>query len=126
MLHFMVYRRTVPLPFSTCPPKTLTEMIPWTVSERVLPPSSDDLQKQGVSHISVTAEQVLDSDGQTRFKWMEAGRKELGNLANTGTIEPISPERKDQIKVEARKKGLKYVRNFRPRELLPSSQTSSR
>ena len=72
-------------------------------------PSSDDLQKQGVSHIPVTAERVLDSDGQTRLKWMEAGRKELDNLTNTGTVEPISSERKDQIKVEARKKGLKYV-----------------
>ena len=40
---------------------------------------------------------------------MEAGRKELDNLTNTGTVEPISPERKEQIKVEARKKGLKYV-----------------
>ena len=41
---------------------------------------------------------------------MEAGRKELGNLKNTGTVEPISPERKEQIKVEARKQGLKYVK----------------
>ena len=40
---------------------------------------------------------------------MEAGGKELDNLTNTGTIEPISPERMEQIKVEARKKGLKYV-----------------
>ena len=67
----------------------------------VPPSSSDDLQKQGVSHVPVTAEQVLDSDGQTRLKWMEAGRKELDNLTNTGTIE--------QIKVEARKKSLMYV-----------------
>ena len=57
----------------------------------------------------MTAEQVLDSDGQIIFKWMEAGRKELDNLTNTVTVEPISPERKEQIKVEARKKGLKYV-----------------
>ena len=41
----------------------------------------------------------------TRFKWMEARRKELEQW------EPISPERKEQVKVEARssKEGLKYV-----------------
>ena len=44
-----------------------------------IPPSSDDLQKQRISRIPVTAEQVMDSDGQTRFKWMEADRKELDN-----------------------------------------------
>ena len=83
-------------------------MSPWTPLTNV-PPSSDDLQKQGVSHIPVTAEQVLDSDGQTRFMGMEAGRKELDNLTNTGTVEPIYPEREEQIKAEARKKGLKYA-----------------
>ena len=62
----------------------------------------------------------MDSDGQTRFKWMEAGRKELDNLKNTGTVEPISPERKYQIKVEFTKQGLKYVL----KESLPLGQTN--
>ena len=59
-------------------------------------PSLDDLKKQGVTHIPVTAEQVLQSDGEERWKWMQAGRKELDNLSSTGTIESISPEAKEQ------------------------------
>ena len=46
----------------------------------------------------MTAEQVLQSDGEERFKWMCAGRKELDNLTGTGTVECISPEVRDRIK----------------------------
>ena len=35
----------------------------------------DGSRKQGTTHIPVTAEQVLQSDGEERFKWMCAGRK---------------------------------------------------
>ena len=48
-------------------------------SSNSLPP---DLRKQGVTHINVTSEQVINSDGEERFKWMAAGRKELDNLNN--------------------------------------------
>ena len=41
-------------------------------SSNSLPP---DLRKQGVTHINVTSEQVINSDGEERFKWMAAGRK---------------------------------------------------
>ena len=40
---------------------------------------------------------------------METGRKELVSLTSTRTMEPISPERKEQVKVAAQKKGLRYV-----------------
>ena len=40
----------------------------------------DGSRKQGTTHIPVTAEQVLQSDGEERFKWMCAGRKDLDNL----------------------------------------------
>ena len=52
--------------------------------------------------ILVTAEQVLRSDGEERFKWMCAGRKELDNLTGTGTVECISPQVGERIKAEAR------------------------
>ena len=60
-------------------------------------------RKQGTTHIPVTAEQVLQSDGEERFKWMCAGRKELDNLTSTGTIECISPEgpRQDQSRSQS-------------------------
>ena len=37
--------------------------------------SLDDLNQQGVTHIPVIAEQVLQSDGEERWKWMQAGKK---------------------------------------------------
>ena len=61
----------------------------------------DGSRKQGTTHIPVTAEQVLQSDGEERFKWMCAGRRELDNLTGTGTVERISPEVRDKIKAEA-------------------------
>ena len=72
-------------------------------------PLPDDVRKQGTTHIPVTSDQILNSDGEERFKWMAAGRKELDNLSNTGTIEAISPDRKEQIKRDARSKGEKYI-----------------
>ena len=40
-----------------------------------VPLSSDDVQKQGVSHTPVTAEQVMDSDGQRDSSgWRQVGR----------------------------------------------------
>ena len=62
-------------------------------------PSLDDLKKQGVTHIPVTAEQVLQSDGEERWKWMQTGRKELDNLSSTGTTESISqrPRRSSRL-----------------------------
>ena len=72
-------------------------------------PSLEDLKKQGVTHIPVTAEQVLQSDGEERWKWMQAGRKELDNLSSTGTTESISPEAKEKLKAHARATGQKYI-----------------
>ena len=72
-------------------------------------PSLADLKKQGVTHIPVTAEQVLQSDGEERWKWMQAGRKELDNLSSTGTTESISPEAKEKLKAHARATGQKYI-----------------
>ena len=69
----------------------------------------DGSRKQETTHIPVTAEQVLQSDGEERFKWMCAGRKELDNLTGTGTVECISPEVRDRLKAEARASGKKYA-----------------
>ena len=69
----------------------------------------DGSRKQGTTLIPVTAEQVLQSDGEERFQWMCAGRKELDNLTGTGTVECISPEVRDRIKAEARASGKKYA-----------------
>ena len=69
----------------------------------------DVSKKQGTSHIPVTSEQVLQSDGEERFKWMCAGRKELDNLQGTKTVEPISPDAKEKIKAAAKAAGKKYI-----------------
>ena len=72
-------------------------------------PLPEELRKQGVTHIPVTADEVLRSDGEERFKWMAAGRKEIDNLQGTGTVEGISPERKEQVKLKAKSQGRKYI-----------------
>ena len=72
-------------------------------------PSIDDLKKQGVAHIPVSAEQVLRSDGDERWKWMQAGATELDNPSGTGTTESTSPEAKEQLKAHAKAKGQKYI-----------------
>ena len=61
--------------------------------------------KQGKSHILVLFEQVLQFDGNERFKWMCANRKELDNLQGTNTVEPISPHAKERIKIVAKATG---------------------
>ena len=87
-------------------------------------PSLDDLKKQGVTHIPVTAEQVLQSDGEERWKWMQAGRKELDNLSSTGTTESISPEAKEQLKAHAKATGQKYIELHLQKQFQQSNQTS--
>ena len=44
------------------------------------------------------------------FKWMAAGRKEIDNLQGTGTVEGISPERKEQVESKAKSQGRKYIK----------------
>ena len=53
-------------------------------------PLPGDARNQGVSHVPVSADQVLRSEGNERRKWIGACKKELGNLTSTQTIEPIS------------------------------------
>ena len=58
----------------------------------------EEFRKQGTTHIPVIATQVLSSSGDERRKWIAAAKKELDNLASTGTIEAVSPQEKgDQI-----------------------------
>ena len=64
----------------------------------------DVSKKQGASHIPVSSEQVLQSDGDERFKWICSGRKELDNLLGTNTVESISPEAVESISPEAKEK----------------------
>ena len=66
-------------------------------------------RKQGVGHVPVTADEVLQSDGDERWKWMKAGRTELDNLKNTGTVTAISSEKKEELRREARATGQQFV-----------------
>ena len=84
------------------PPTELAELS----SSNSLP---NDFRKQGVSNIPVTADQVLNSDGDERFKWMAAGRKELDNLTGSQTIQSLSPKEKEELKERTRKEGKKYI-----------------
>ena len=65
-------------------------------------PLPEELRKQGVTHIPVTAYQVLRSDGEERFKWVAAGRMEVDNLQRSGTVEGLSPEKKELVKSRAK------------------------
>ena len=65
--------------------------------------------RQGTSHVPVTADEVLRSTGDTRRKWIGAGKTELDNLTDTGTITRLSPEERDEIKRKARSTGQKYI-----------------
>ena len=85
----------------------------------------DGSRKQATTHIPVTAEQVLQSDGEERFKWMCAGRKELHNLTGTWTIECISPEVRDRLKAEARALWQEVCRTPLKKEFLPLSHALS-
>ena len=66
-------------------------------------------RKQGVGNVPVTADEVLQSDGDERWKWMKAGRTELDNLKNTGTVTAISSEKKEGLRREARATGQPFV-----------------
>ena len=72
-----------------------------------LPDSSST--RQGTTHVSVTADEVLRSSGEVRRKWIGAGKTELDNLTDTNTITRLSPEQRDEIKRMARSKGQKYI-----------------
>ena len=54
----------------------------------IKPLAARALASASLDHVCWSYVVVLDSDGQTRFKWMQAGRKELDNLTNTETVEP--------------------------------------
>ena len=71
--------------------------------------SLDDLRKQGVAHIPIPADQVLNSDGDERVMWMAAGRKELDNLTSTGTIQALSLKEKETVKEKTGKEGEKHI-----------------
>ena len=62
-------------------------------------------RKQGVGNVPVTADEVLQSDGDERWKWMKAGKTELGNLKNAGTITAISSKKKEELRREAEAEG---------------------
>ena len=65
--------------------------------------------RQGTTHVSVTADEVLRSTGDTRRKWIGAGKTELDNLTNTSTITSLAPEQRDELRRTARATGQKYI-----------------
>ena len=72
-----------------------------------LPDSSST--RQGTTHVSVTADEVLRSTGDVRRKWIGAGKTELDNLTNTSTITSLAPEQRDELRRTARATGQKYI-----------------
>ena len=72
-----------------------------------LPDSSST--RQGTTHVSVTADEVLRSTGDVRRKWIVGGQIELDNLTDTGTITRLYVEQRDEINREARSTGQKYI-----------------
>ena len=82
-------------------------------------------RKQGVGHIPVTTDEVLQSDGDERWKWMKAGRTELDNLKNTGTVTAISSEKKEELRREARATGQQFV-ELLSKDFSRSNLTSTR
>ena len=83
---------------------TRNEPIDEMTQDNALPSS-----RQGISHIPVTAQQVLETEGEDRLKWIGASRKELDNLTGTGTTTNLSPEEKEELKRTAKSNGLKYI-----------------
>ena len=82
------YLRIVHSLFFTYLPKIRPEKMQSTRSSKTgqdstLPDSTPT--RQGTMNVSVTAEQILRSDGLERKKWIDAGRKELDNLTGTKT-----------------------------------------
>ena len=65
--------------------------------------------RQGTTHVSVIADEVLRSTGEVRRKWIAAGKTELDNLTNTCTTTDLSPQQRDEIKRKARATGQKYI-----------------
>ena len=65
--------------------------------------------RQGATHVSVTAVEVLRSSGNARRKWIGAGKTELDNLTNASTITSLAPEQRDELRRTARSTGQKYI-----------------
>ena len=80
-----------------------------TEQDNSLPDASST--RQGTSHVPVTADEVLRSTGDDRRKTIDAGKTELDNLTDSGTITrpSLSPEQKDELRREARSTGQKYI-----------------
>ena len=89
-----------------------------TDQDASLPDSSST--RQGTTHVSVTADEVLRSRGDVRRKWIGAGQIELDNLTNTGTITRLSPVQRDEIKRTTRSTGQKYIK-LAAKQSLPSN-----
>ena len=68
-------------------------------------PLPGDARNQGVSHVPVSADQVLRSEGNERRKWIGAAKKELDSLTSTQTIEPISADDLNRLRRTARSTG---------------------
>ena len=109
LMHIHLYLLIVHSLFFTYPLKDSTREDPShdTNQDLSLPDSSST--RQGTTHVSVTADEVLRSTGDTRRKWIGAGKTELDNLTDTNTITRLSPEQRDEIKRMARSKGQKYI-----------------
>ena len=86
---------------------TRGDAIDEIIQDSTLPDSTPT--RQGTTNVSVTAEQILRSDGLERKKWIDAGRKELDNLTGTKTTTNISPQQREELKRKARATGQKYI-----------------
>ena len=75
--------------------------------------SSEDMNRKGEEELMqdelLEEEGRKQSDGDERWKWMKAGRTELDNLKNTGTVTAISSAKKEELRREARATGQQFV-----------------
>ena len=81
--------------------------------------------RQGTTHVSVTADEVLRSTGDTRRKWIGAGKTELDNLTNTSTITSLAPEQRMRSR-EWPDPRARSTLNCRRKQFLPSNLASLR
>ena len=87
-------------------------LVEYSLGELHSPLLGTNARNQGVSHVPVSADQVLRSEGNERRKWIGACKKELDNLTSTQTIEPISADdltRVTRLRRTARSTGNKLI-----------------
>ena len=64
-------------------------------------PEEEEGKQQATTHISISPDVVLASQGGERQKWLAAGKKEIDNLTLPKAITALSPQEKNVLKEKA-------------------------